>query len=188
MLEITIPANESEEWDESKEEFVYRQISKEQTLQLEHSLLSLSKWESKWHKPFLDNLEKGKLSLEETLSYIECMTLTKNVDSNVYSRITKENIDKIASYISDPMTATTFPKSHTRQRNNEILTSEIIYFYMLSYSIPIEFEKRHLNHLLTLIRVCGVKNQPEKKMGRGEIMRRNAALNAARRKQLNTKG
>lgn len=188
MFEITIPAKLSEEWDESKEEFVYKIIGKKQILQLEHSLLSISKWESKWHKPFLYNLEKGTLSYEETIYYIECMTLTKNIDPDIYNFLTKENIDQICAYISDPMTATTIPKSNTKTNNREILTSELIYYYMLENNIPIECEKWHLNRLITLIHVFNFKNQPAKKMSKGEIMRRNTELNAERRKQLNTKG
>lgn len=188
MLTITVPAKESESWDELNEEFVYTTVSKEQTFQLEHSLLSLSKWESKWHKSFLYNLERGKLSREETIDYIKCMTLTKNVDPTVYANLTNENIQKINAYISDPMTATTFSENRKGSSSKEIVTSEIIYYWMLSFEIPFECEKWHLNRLLTLIRVCDIKGQTPKKMSKGEIMKRNAALNAARKKQLNTRG
>ena len=180
MLQIVIPAIEL--WDEETQEFV--QV-KEQTLQLEHSLVSLSKWESKWNKAFLGKQPK---SVEETLDYIKCMTLTKNVDPNIYKWISNENIQKINKYIDDPMTATTFMEDPSSKRNNEIVTSELIYYWMVTLNIPFECQKWHLNRLLTLIRVCNVKNTPPKKRSRREIMSRNAALNAARKKKLNTKG
>lgn len=180
MLRITVPAVEY--WDEQREMFVY---TKEQTLQLEHSLVSLSKWESKWNKPFLG---KGEKTIEETLDYIKCMTLTQNVDPSVYSRLTNENIDQVNQYIEAPMTATTFSDNGTSKASREVITAELMYYWMISYNIPFECQKWHLNRLLTLIRVCTVKNQPPKKMSKKEIMSRNAALNAQRRKALNSKG
>lgn len=180
MLRITIPG--VEQWDENKQEFVY---VKEQTLQLEHSLVSLSKWESKWHKPFLG---KGDKTNEETLDYIRCMTLTQNVNPDVYNYLTRDNITQINKYIEDPMTATTFTNDKTSSRNNEVITSEIIYHWMIALQIPPEYQKWHLNRLLTLIRVCNIKNAPPKTMSKKELMSRNSALNAARRQQLNTRG
>lgn len=183
MLTITIPES-SELWDERRQEFV---TEKEVTLQLEHSLISLSKWESKWHKPFFS---KEPMTDEETLSYIQYMTLSpKNLESSVYLRLTRENVDEILAYIHDPMTATTFSNNESRRGiGRERITSELIYYWMIALQIPVEFEKWHLNRLITLIRVCEIKNTPPKKMSQGEIMRRNAALNATRRKQLGTKG
>ena len=180
MLEITIPKGEL--WNESKQEFVQ---TKEQTLRLEHSLVSLSKWESKWKKAFLGKDEK---TFEETIDYIKCMTVTQNVDPNVYMFLTNSNIKKINEYIDDPMTATTFSNNKQQGGNREILTSELIYYYMIALNIPFECQRWHLNRLITLIRVCSIKNQPSKKMSKGEIMKLNTSLNADRRKQLNTKG
>lgn len=181
MLQITIPSREL--WDESTNEFV---ITKEQTLQLEHSLISISKWESKWQKAFLTKQEKTH---EETIDYIKCMTLNQNVDPNIYNYLTNENIRQINSYIDSPMTATYFSEEKGgRGGHGEQITSELIYYWMIALQIPFECQKWHLNRLLTLVRVCNIKNQPPKKRSRREIMSRNAALNAARRKQLNTKG
>lgn len=180
MLEITIP--ETEQWDELKQEFV---CTKEQTLQLEHSLVSLSKWESKWCKPFLSKEDK---TFEETIDYIRCMTLNRHVPDEVYGCLTRSNIKQINEYISAPMTATWFNKDATGRGSREQITSELIYYWMIALNIPFECQKWHLNRLLTLIRVCNLKNQPSKKMSRREIMSRNAALNAARRKQLGTNG
>ena len=180
MLEITIP--ETEGWDENAECFV---SYKEQTLQLEHSLVSLSKWESKWCKAFLTKNEKTD---EETIDYIKCMTITQNVDPNVYNCLTKENVEQIKKYIEAPMTATYFSEEHSGKSSREQVTSELIYYWMIALNIPMECQKWHLNRLLTLIRVCNIKNQPPKKMSKRAIMSRNAALNAARRKQLNTRG
>lgn len=179
MLEIIIPG--AELWDESKQEFVN---TKEQILRMEHSLVSISKWESKWKKAFLGKQEK---TFEETIDYIKCMTVTQNVDPKAYNYLTKENINAINNYINDPMTATTF--SETKQSGSrEVMTAEVIYYYMIALNIPFECQKWHLNKLLTLIRVCSIKNQPPKKMGKGDLMRRNSALNAARRQQFKSKG
>ena len=180
MLIITVPAFEL--WDEKNEKFVN---IKECTLQLEHSLISLSKWESKWCKPFLFTKEKTE---EETLDYVRCMTLTSRVSPEVYYGLTSENIKAINRYIEAPMTATCFGADRNGRGNREIVTSELIYYWMIALNIPFECQKWHLNRLLTLIRVCNIKNQPAKKMSRREIMSRNAALNAARRKQLGTNG
>ena len=181
MLQIIIPLTK-EGWDEVNEEFV-EPIYK--TLCLEHSLVSLSKWESKWHKPFLSKAEK---SYEEIIDYIKCMTVTKNVDPEAYNHITSENMKQIDEYIEDPMTATTFSDDESGKRNREIITSEIVYYWMITLGIPFECRKWHLNRLLALIRVCVIKNSPKKKMSASSIMARNAELNAARRKALNSKG
>ena len=181
MLQIIIPARD-DLWDEANGEFV---TSKEQKLVLEHSLVSLSKWESKWCKPFLSKQEK---TTEETIDYIRCMTLTQNVDPKVYNFLTDENIHDVNAYIEAPMTATWFSNSNTGKQNLEQITAELVYYWMIALNIPFECQKWHLNRLLTLIRVCEVKNSPPKKMSRRELLNRNAALNAARRKQLNSKG
>jgi len=180
MLRITIPS--IEQWDENKQEFV---STKEQTLSLEHSLVSLSKWESKWCKAFLTKNEK---SSEETLDYIKFMTLTQNVDPEVYNYLTNGNISEINEYIEAPMTATYFSDEKTSKTSREQVTAELIYYWMIALNIPFECQKWHLNRLLTLIKVCNIKNQPPKKRSKKDIMSRNAALNAARKKQLNTKG
>lgn len=180
MLEIIIPA--TERWDERNNCFIN---IKEQVLRLEHSLVSLSKWESKWHKPFLSKKEK---TYEETIDYIKCMTVTQNVEPYAYYCLTSENISAINSYIDDPMTATTFTRETGGRSNNEQITAELIYYWMIALEIPFECQKWHINRLLTLIKVCNIKNQPSKKMSKSEIMSRNAALNAERRKRLNSKG
>ena len=180
MLQITIPAREL--WDEENNEFIY---TKECTLQLEHSLISLSKWESKWCKPFFSKQDK---TYEETLDYIKCMTLTPNVKSEVYLGLTRENVQQINKYIEAPMTATYFSKEQGGKNSREQVTSELIYYWMIALTIPFECQKWHLNRLLTLIKVCNIKNTPPKKMSKNDITRRNAALNAARRKQFNTSG
>ena len=179
MLQITIPAIDL--WDEEKEEFV---TLKEQTLQLEHSLVSLSNWESKWCKPFLG---KGEKTDEETRDYVRCMTITQNVNPEVYNYLSRENYDQISDYVQAPMTATTFPKDNSKG-SNKVITAEVIYAWMIALQMPVEFQKWHLNRLLTQIRACSAMNQSPKKMSRSEIAKQNAALNAARRKQLNSKG
>lgn len=181
MLRINVPIC-PEGWDEEKEEFVE---AKYKMLTLEHSLISLSKWESKWHKPFLSKEEK---SYEETIDYIKCMTLTRDVDPDIYNRLTSSNISAVDRYIADSMTATTFRDDKRQKSSREIVTAEIIYHWMIALQIPFECQKWHLNRLIALIRVCEIKNGPAKKMSRRDIMSQQAALNAARRKRLNTKG
>lgn len=181
MLRITIPAEEF--WDEVNEEFIY---TKEQTLQLEHSLVSLSKWESKWNKAFLSKKDKTR---EETLDYIRCMTLTKNVDPDVYRYLPSSIIGQINDYISAPMSATYLHRIGSESRSQETITSELIYYWMISLNIPFECQKWHLSRLLKLIEVCNAKNKgPSNKMSQREIMRDHARINAARRKRLNTRG
>lgn len=175
MLEITIPKQEY--FDENHCEFVY---VPEQHLTLEHSLVSLSKWESKWHKPFLQDEPK---TIEESLDYIRCMTINKNVNPLAYRGITPALLMQINDYIDAPMTATWFSKEQSKGSKSEVITSELIYYWMIALQIPVEFEKWHLNRLITLIKVCNIKNAPPKKMSRREIMERNRRLNAARKKK-----
>lgn len=182
MLKLTIPPGEL--WDPVIEEFI---STTGQTLQLEHSLVSIAKWESKWHKPFLT---KHKKTREETADYVRCMTLTQNVNPDIYKFLTNDNIDEVNKYIDDPMTATTF-RAEEKGRGSisgELVTNEIIYYWMIAHNIPSQYEKWHLNRLLTLIRVCNAKSKKPKKMSEQEILRQQATLNAARKKKYNTKG
>lgn len=186
MLQITIPGKPSIElWNEKTERFEYSEPTKERTIQLEHSLVSLQKWEAKWCKPFLS---KDPMTVEETVDYVRCMTITQNVPSETYDNLSESNIKDVEKYINAPMTATWFSDDKSTKRNNEAVTAEIIYHWMIALNIPHDYRKWHLNSLLTLIRVCNIKNSPPKKMGNKAIMSQNAAINAARRKRLNTKG
>ena len=178
MLKIRIP--ETELFIEDKNEFV--QV-RGYELTLEHSLLSVSKWESKWKKPFLTRDQKTQ---DETLDYIRCMTLTQNIPADAYLAIPDSELRKIADYINDPMTATTF--SGPEPQSREIITSEVLYYNMFAAGIPIECQKWHLNRLLTLMRVFGIKSQKAKKMPASKIRSQNAALNAARRAKLGSTG
>ena len=178
MLELMVPGHEF--FDEDKNEFVSTKPTK---IVLEHSLISLSKWESKWEKPFLSSDK----TTPETIDYIRCMTLTQNVDPLVYNSLSKENLEAVGNYIQAPMTATKL-KARKQARSNETVTAELIYYWMIALNIPFECQKWHLNKLLTLIEVCSIKNQPQKKMSRSEILRHNRELNAARRAKYKTKG
>jgi len=180
MLQVTIPAREF--FDENKQEFVN---VKEDILQLEHSLVSLSKWESKWCKPFLG---KDKKTTEETIDYIRCMTITQNISPDAYNNIPDKIFAQITEYINAPMTATWFTEHPGAPRNREVVTAELIYYWMIAQNIPMECQKWHLNRLLTLIKVCGLKNTPPRKMGRKEMLANRRALNEARRNQINSKG
>ena len=179
MLQLIIP--DLETFDESKSEFI---LLKGKPIQLEHSLVSISKWESKWNKPFLS---KNKKTIEETIDYIKNMTITQNVPLDIYGNITKDNINVVSEYIAAPMSATWF--NNTKEEpSKEIITSEIIYYWMITYNIPFECQKWHLNRLLTLIKVCSSKNSKLKKMSRSETINRNKELNNRRRAQLNSNG
>lgn len=179
MLQIEIPG--SEYYDESKGVFVDTKPTK---LVLEHSLYSMSKWESEWKKPFLSKEDK---TVEETIDYIRKMTIAKGVDPSVYYNLTNSDIDRINNYILDPMTATTFRELLTPP-NREIITSELIYYWMTVFNIPFECQKWHLNRLLTLVKVCNIKSQPAKKMSKGEILKQQRALNQKRRSQTGSRG
>jgi len=157
---------------------------KGQTISIEHSLVSISKWESIWKKSFIN---AGKYTPEEYLSYIKCMTITQNVNPRIYDVLTIENLKEIQDYIDDPMTATTFTQEGNR-RAHEVITSELIYCWMTMYGIPWECQKWHINRLLTLINVCAIKNGDTKKMSKNQIAAQNSAINAQRRKMLGSKG
>lgn len=180
MLYITIPALEL--YDSQKNEFINY---KEQKLQLEHSLVSLARWESKWKKPFLG---KDPKNAEETIDYIRCMTITQNVDPEVYNRIPTSCVEQVKSYIDDTMTATWFNERQDKKPSRKVITAEIIYFWMISLNIPFECQKWHLNRLLTLIRVCDIENSPKKKMSKKDLASRNRSLNAARRQRTGSRG
>lgn len=179
-LTITVP--ERELYDPKANRFI---MVKSQRLMLEHSLLSVAKWEMKWHKAYLSKVPKTE---EENFDYIRCMCLTEPSDPNVFFALTPQNIKDIADYISNPMTATTFNNPDKRS-SREIITNELIYFWMTNFNIPFDpCQKWHLNRLMTLIEVASIKNQPGKKMSKRDILSQNAALNAARRAKYGTRG
>lgn len=174
-------------WDEDKEVFIDTKICE---LTLEHSLLSISKWESIWCKPFL---KKSNKTVEEMLSYIECMIISpSNVDPEVIKKIPRSDFERINKYIDSPATATTFggPRGSGVGRNNEIITSELIYYWMVAMNIPFECQKWHLNRLLSLIRICEIKNDPkgQPKKTANELRRDYDKLNEERRRKLHSKG
>lgn len=154
-------------------------------LELEHSLVSLSKWESKYQKPFLDNNSK---TTEELLGYIEAMIISPIYPSEIFGRLSQENINRINAYIESKESATTFGTMPQRRGKGEVITSELIYYWLVAFNIPFECEYWHLNRLFALIRICNIKNAKPKKMSRNEIASRNRELNAVRRAQYNTSG
>lgn len=179
MLELDIP--EREAFDERTMQFINTAPI---TLRLEHSLVSISKWETKWKKPFLSPKPKTR---EETLDYVRCMTMNQNVDPNVYYVLTNAEITTINEYIEDEKTATTFSNRDPRT-NRQLVTSELIYYWMAAYGISMECQKWHLSRLLALIRIASIENSPKKNMPLREILSQNRSLNAARRKALGSKG
>jgi len=177
-ISITVPGVES--FDETTEKFVY---TEDTVLVLEHSLVSLSKWESIFHKAFLGREEKTS---EETLAYIHAMCLDENIDGSVLLRLSEENVRQINDYIEDQMTATTFreiPNAPSREK----ITNELIRYWMISFNIPLDYETRHLNQLFTLIKVMNLKNMPEKNRPKMSAAERHA-LNKQRQKQHGTSG
>lgn len=180
MLEIIITGREA--FNEKTNEIIRLEDTK---IKLEHSLISLSKWESKWHKHFIGN---KSITTEELLDYIRCMTITQNVDPNLFLFMDKANIAAIKQYIDDPMTATTIKNDPNRRHQSRIITSEVIYSRMFDLNIPIDCEKWHLNRLLTLIEVCGIERSPKQRMKPSDVYRQNAALNAQRRRMNKSRG
>ena len=181
MLTIVVPA--SEVYNELTNEFSY---TNETTIRLEHSLVSISKWEAKWKIPFLG---RGEMTHEQLMDYVKYMTISQNVPEEVYRFLTKSNYDEIGEYIKDPMTATWFSDTSNKSSGREIITSERIYYWMVAYNIPFECQKWHLNRLLTLVKICSIENSKDSnKMSKSAIMRQNSALNKARRSKYKSKG
>lgn len=191
MLHIVVKAKEL--FDETTNTFIT--LEKDQPLALEHSLVSISKWEAKYHKPFIPADENEKKTLEELKYYVECMTITQNVNPKTYDALTNEDYKQITDYIADKHTATFFgdeleeDERNAKYKKKKIITSELIYYWMISCHIDIKCEKWHLNNLLTLIKVCQKKNEAQnaatnKKKGYNrDLAQRYAAINAKRMKQ-----
>lgn len=179
-LTITIPGQDL--YDQETGRFI---TTKSTTVALEHSLLSISKWESKWHKPYLS---RDARTDEEVIDYFRCMCLTPNVDPKVFYGLTKANFKAIEAYIQDPMTATTI-KRQDKKPSRRIITSEVIYYWMAQAQIPFDpCQKWHFNRLMMLLEVAAAESQPSKKMKPNDVLRQNHALNAARRAKHNTRG
>lgn len=170
-------------YDERSNKFV--KMSKPVELTLECSLIAVSKWESKWHKPYL---VEGEKTYQESVSFVKCMTLTNNVDDRVYKGLTKENMKDIQEYIDDPMTATVITPSEPRKRDSSFVTAEVIYFAMIQHGIPFECQKWHINRLLKLIEVCNEYRQPKEKRSQADILADMDRMNNERKRKWGTRG
>lgn len=154
-------------------------------LDLEHSLISLSKWEAEFQKPFLG---PGEKTTDEIMEYVHAMIMTQDVPGNIMKRFSADHLTKVNEYIESNQSATTFGQMPKTPGRSEIITSELIYYWMVAFNIPFECEQWHLNRLFALIRICNVKQSKPKKMSRNEIAARNRELNAQRKAQLGTTG
>jgi hypothetical protein len=179
VLELQVVTGES--FNDETNEF----ITHTQTLELEHSLVSLSKWESQFEKPFLSQEDK---STEETLWYIRAMIVTPNVPPEILSQLSEKNVSAINEYINGKQTATWFNDLGSRAASREVITSEVIYYWMTALTIPFHCETWHLNRLFTLIKVTNQKNGPKKKMSRADQIAQQRKLNAERQAKYNTTG
>lgn len=183
MLTIVVPKTQL--WDDETGHFVY--LKNDVTLNMEHSLIAISKWESMYKKAFLTDKPKTR---GEMVDYIKCMTINKNVPELAWRCLTKENMSQIEEYIKDPHTATCIKQREGEGRGGrgDVLTSEYIYYLMTAAQIPWEAQTWHINRLLTLIRVYALKQEKPKKSRPGDVNKRNAALNAARRAKSGSRG
>lgn len=181
MLSLVVPAMEL--YDSEREEFVY---TKPVSFEIEHCLLAMSRWESKWKKPFLSPDEKTS---DEVIDYIRCMTMSDNVPDDVYNRLPYDVIEQINDYVDAPHSATTIRNQEGSGRvRNEIVTTEVIYYWMTAFGIPFECETWNLDRLLKLIEICLIKSQPAKKMPKAQVRQMYDSLNKARRSKLHSKG
>lgn len=181
MLLIKIPASQDTEyWDEKNEEFIYVKGSKEYNIKLEHSLVSLHKWEAKWHIPYISNKPKTE---EQVLDYIKMMTLTQNIPDEAYEHLSEQNYKDIDDYISNPMTATWFSGKDPTGNSGTAITAERVYAWMVELGIPTEYSKWHFNQLMTLIRVVNEDNKPKKNIPQADLARKYSEVNKARRAQ-----
>ena len=191
MLSIHVDERtvDKECWDSVNNKFFYIRAHKEYDLKLEHSLISIHKWEQKWHIPFIkDKHSDEKLTPDQTMDYIKCMTLNQDVPDSVYEDLTAEDFNKISEYMNDPMTATVVKEAPGQKKSGRRVTAELIYCWMIQLNIPTTFDKWHINSLMQLIAVCNAENTPPKKMSKNEIIERNRALNEARKAKYHTKG
>lgn len=179
---LTLIVKGKEFFNEETSEFI---DSPEVVVELEHSLVSLSKWESIFQKPFLT---KDSKTQTELLAYIKIMILTKDYPEDLIESLTKENFLAIQNYIDSPESATTFGKLPEQKGRGEVITSELIYFWLVTFNIPFEVETWHLNRLLALVRICNIKNQKPKKVKKDEAARQYRELNEKRRAQYGTRG
>jgi hypothetical protein len=179
---LTIRITGQEFYDETTGEF---STVDDIVLELEHSLVSLSKWESKYQTPFLSDKEK---TTESIFDYIKNMVVTPGIDSDILYRCSKEDLVRIQEYIDSSQSATTFGEMPSRKGRGEVITAELIYYWMVAFNIPFECQYWHLNRLFSLVRICNIKNNPPKKMSRHEVAMRNRELNAQRRSEIGTNG
>ncbi len=179
-LTVTIPGKEL--FDQQSKTFITIPAT---TVTLEHSLLSISKWESKWKRSYFI---KEPMTIDQSIDYIACMCLTKNIDPKIFRFMDKKTAQEISNYIADPMTATTI-KHRDKKPSREIITSELVYYWMVNFGIPFDpCQKWHFNRLMTLIEIATIKEAGDQKMPRKEMLKQRALLNSQRKAKYNTHG
>lgn len=184
MLTLEVP--QIDLFNNITEEFIYIEAT---TLKFENSLVSISKWESKWHKPFPGYQPKNVamannivFTNEDFIDYIRCMCITPVKDTRIFANMPTECLIQIKEYMEDPMTASVIKQDKKGKLSHQIVTNELVYFWMSSYQIPFDAAKWHINRLLTLINIAAAENAPKGKQSKSDIAAYHRAVNAARRK------
>lgn len=184
MLTVNVPTG-NESYNESTQTFINETVP----VRLEHSLHSMSKWEAKYQKPFLSTSEEHTKAHSEVIDYITMMVLGTPITEDLLDRLIEHNLTEIQEYIADKQTATWITeRKKTGAQSSEMITSELIYYWMFSYQIDVSCESWHINRLLTLIRIFGIKQEKPEKMGKAEADAQRKALNAQRRAKMMSKG
>lgn len=153
-------------------------------LQFEHSLRSLSKWESKNKIAFLAGREKTPAQM---VDYYRCMLLSPEDPDLVYL-LDPSQMEELTNYINENQTASSVPNEGPTQYNPETTTSELVYFWMTALKINWEAQDWHFSRLMMLVQITSYKQQPPKKRNPREVLSDMRRENERRKKLFNTSG